>query len=155
MEICMKIKLLVSVGLLSSLFGVMHGSDFRIDTLIELIRNNNSDDVKRFLLDNKDVDLITWSSLRAGDSLLMIAVIYGDVDIIESLISAGVNNVNHKNIFGETALIFAVASEKYPIVGVLLKAGADPNIKNNKGKTALDIAKSQAMKDLLLLANQN
>lgn len=51
--------------------------------------------------------------------------------------------------------MLAVAKQNYPIVDALLKAGADPNIKNNKSKTALDIAEKQEIKDLLSLANQN
>lgn len=58
MEVCVKIKLFITVGLLSSLFGVMHvdgywsQEDLRIDPFIELIRSNNSDGVKQFLSDS-------------------------------------------------------------------------------------------------------
>ena len=44
---------------------------------------------------------------------------------------------------GNTPLMIAAASYNYAIVGVLVNMGADYNIKNKEGKTAIDIASAR------------
>lgn len=61
------------------------------------------------------------------------------------LLADGNVNINHQNNYGYTALIEAVAlrdgSQVYQdIVSELLKHGADPDIKDNYGKSAKDYA---------------
>ncbi len=76
------------------------------------------------------------------DSLLLIAVIYGNKEIVDLLISRGAD-VNRKN--GEcekTALIEAsefLSKDNAGIIESLLLAGAKPNLQNKSGKTALDV----------------
>ena len=48
-----------------------------------------------------------------------------------------------------TALMTAAAKGDPVIVQLLLAAGADPNLPNHKGQTALDLAKGDEVRDLL------
>lgn len=59
--------------------------------------------------------------------------------MIEKLINLG-TNINHRNIFGETALYLAVLSHQNLVVDCLLKNGANPNISGIHNITPLMIA---------------
>lgn len=58
--------------------------------------------------------------------------------------------VNIEDDFGFTPLIWAAALDNEKIVNILLKAGAHSNLKNKNDQTALDLAKSDQVKNLLL-----
>ena len=62
-----------------------------------------------------------------------------DIRALEALIRAGAD-VNVKTSSGDTALIWASSRENQTIVADLLKAKADPNIRNNRGFSGLDLA---------------
>lgn len=49
-------------------------------------------------------------------------------------------DINHKNNEGNTALIYSVLNNNIQISTMLLKHGADVNIKNALGETAIQIA---------------
>ncbi len=49
-------------------------------------------------------------------------------------------NVNATSAEGVTALMVAAGHNNAPMIGLLLRSGADPMLKSNAGKTALDIA---------------
>lgn len=59
--------------------------------------------------------------------------------MIEKLVNLG-TEINHANIFGETALYFAVLSHQKFVVECLLKNGANPNIEGNFSISPLMIA---------------
>lgn len=63
-------------------------------------------------------------------------------DIIRLLIDF-TNDVNHKYKHGDTLLINEVKKGRIENIIYLLNKGADISLKNNEGKTALDIAKEQ------------
>lgn len=62
------------------------------------------------------------------------------VDIAEDLIARGAK-IDAKSAAGVTALMVAAGHNNAPMIGLLLGKGADPTLKNNLGKTALDIAR--------------
>ena len=62
-----------------------------------------------------------------------------DIRALEALIKAGAD-VNVKTSSDDTALTWASSRANPTIVADLLKAKADPNIRNNKGFSALDLA---------------
>ena len=70
------------------------------------------------------------------------ATISGSMDIVKFLIENGAN-VNIQNRYGDTALHFAVHHNRSFILSELLKANANPLVKNNVMKTPIDIAKDQ------------
>ncbi|PRC90614.1 ankyrin repeat domain-containing protein [Solimicrobium silvestre] len=90
--------------------------------------------------DRNEVDLVDvnqrdWS----GDSPLHIAVILGDISIVEVLLDNGadVNALDERQF---TALHFAAMKNNAEIIVVLLDKGADRNIKNDDGRKPLDCA---------------
>lgn len=69
---------------------------------------------------------------------------------------AHIRTPNDRKSYDGSSLILAVSSGHNDIVEILLKKGADKNLKNSKGKTALDIAKENGNDDLInLLKNSN
>jgi ankyrin repeat protein len=63
--------------------------------------------------------------------------------VINILVEAGAD-INATNIDGRTPLIFASYLSYNPeaIITTLLQLGADPKIKDNTGKTAIDYARN-------------
>jgi ankyrin repeat protein len=59
--------------------------------------------------------------------------------MIHELILYGAN-INKQNIAGDTALHHAVAANFITGILLLMTSGADPNIRNNKGDTPIQIA---------------
>jgi len=98
--------------------------------------------VKRLLKDG--------ANPRAVDRLQKNAMIYaageGHTDVVLTLMSAGVapNDVYANNL---TALMWAAGFGKTATVRALLAAGADPAMKDNRGKTAADIAREQGFSE--------
>ena len=71
-------------------------------------------------------------------TLLMMAVIRGDKEIVERLLSFDVYaDVNRADEDGNTALIFACERGDVDVVKRLIKAGAQVNRQNKNGMTAL------------------
>ncbi len=73
---------------------------------------------------------------KFGYTALMMASMYGNVEVVEALLSRGAK-VDEKNDSGYTALIWASANDHVEIVKALLDAGAKVNEKNDTGYTAL------------------
>jgi ankyrin repeat protein len=73
---------------------------------------------------------------------LMLAAPYSSPELIATLLDAGAN-VNAKDIRGMTPLMLAAASENQDarVIALLLKRGADPDIRSEAGETALDWAR--------------
>ena len=67
------------------------------------------------------------------------------------LFRSGLFDVNMQNKYGRTALRYAVYSEDYNTVKLLLDNGADVNMKNNDGDTALDYAKEYEITEIIEL----
>ncbi|MGE0207195.1 MAG: ankyrin repeat domain-containing protein [Candidatus Babeliales bacterium] len=60
-------------------------------------------------------------------------------------------NALHEDVKnGDTPFIAAVRCRRINIIELLIQYGADQSIKNNKGKTALDLAKTKKIKNILL-----
>ena len=84
------------------------------------------------------------STNRYGGTALIPAAERGHVDTVRTLIEAGVE-VDHVNNLGWTALLEAVilgdgGPRHQQIVGLLLDAGANPDLADRDGKTALQHA---------------
>jgi ankyrin repeat protein len=76
-----------------------------------------------------------------GNSALMGVIFKGHdqmaIDLMEKC------NVNHQNNNGQTALMFASLFGKELLVEELLKRGANVDLKDNDGRTAIGLAKGQ------------
>ncbi len=93
-----------------------------------------------------------------GKTPLMLAIEQQNLDAVSILINANANVnaimqpdfdsifVRDLNIVRQTALHLAIATENFVIIKRLLDAGADPNLANSDGVTALEFAKQKGLK---------
>lgn len=86
---------------------------------------------------------------KEGWSVLMEASYEGHLKVIKYLIENRKVNVNSKDDDGWTALMRASWRGYSEIVKYLVEKGADINIKNYKGETALDLADNEEIKEVL------
>jgi ankyrin repeat protein len=88
-----------------------------------------------------------------GTTLLFLAARNEDLDLVRWLLDNGADvNAVLPEERRFTALMNAVAKSSKAMVELLLEHGADPSIANDKGETALDLADSDAIADLLRAA---
>lgn len=59
-------------------------------------------------------------------------------------------DINVRDINGNTPIIKASRDGNKDLVSFFLKWGADPEIKNNEGENAIDLAKNNIIKSLLV-----
>ena len=103
-------------------------------------------DVVDFLIE-QDADLEVIDEY--GNNALWAACYAESIDCIEALLLSGIN-VNHQNsASGAIALIFAASSGRESVVEQLLAAGADPTLKTHDDFTALDLASTRKILNLL------
>ncbi|MCC7035773.1 MAG: ankyrin repeat domain-containing protein [Alphaproteobacteria bacterium] len=72
-----------------------------------------------------------------GDTCLHIAAIRGDLRLVKILVEAGLD-VNFIGDMGYTPLHYASKGKHQKVVDFLLRAGAQPDIKNEFGQKALE-----------------
>jgi ankyrin repeat protein len=77
----------------------------------------------------------------------------GDLEAVAQLLAspkAPMFDINHQNpVTGRTTLHEAVASGNVELVEYLLKKGIDPFVRDFKGKTAIELTRSDKIKSLL------
>src|SRR5215510_2963318 len=103
------------------------------DRLYSAIRANDLRQIKTFL----DEGLSAKAEGPDGITPLMVAAETGSLDAMKMLIDRGAD-VNAKNTYGSTALMWSVTDPKK--VRLLLDHGADVNVAARSGRTALIIA---------------
>ncbi|MFU0825310.1 ankyrin repeat domain-containing protein [Clostridium sp.] len=64
-------------------------------------------------------------------------------------------NINKQDVMGWTPLIYAIKYNSYDVAKILIEAGADKDIKDKEGKTAIDYAKESEFKEISDLFNSN
>jgi ankyrin repeat protein len=84
--------------------------------------------------------MVSASQVSPGEGGIFLPGNTRPIDIARALIKAGAD-VNAQSKAGVTPLMIAAARNVAPMVGLLLQAGADPEIKSGLGQTAADIAK--------------
>lgn len=100
------------------------------------VRNDNEALVKRFVELGADINTV---SKDRGYTPVMDAVWKGNKAITKYLIEKGAD-LNTISKEGQSNLVLAVGSEKYEIVEMLAKNGADPDIKDMMGMSAYGYA---------------
>ena len=85
-----------------------------------------------------------------GINELMQAASKGDLATLQRLLATGVA-IDERDIFGNTALIYAVSAGHYEAVSLLLRQGADITLTKPNGLSILDIAASNKYERLLHL----
>ena len=84
---------------------------------------------------------------------LLEAVTAGHNEAVQFLLQLETNNIDHTNEEGETALMLACERGHEDIVHSLISAGANVNLQDNNGKTAL--MRATSIIKMLLKANAN
>jgi Ankyrin repeats (3 copies) len=71
-------------------------------------------------------------NLDKQETVLMLASLYSSIDILEMLLNTSEENINQKNLLGETVLHYAINSKNYfnkeKTIDYLLQRGADQEI---------------------------
>ncbi len=111
-----------------------------------LASQQGRNDVVRFLIEqNAAPDVID----QYGNNALWAACYADNSDCIDALIHAGIDIDHQNSASGATVLIFAASSGREQVVEQLLKAGADPELKTQDDFTALDLASTRKILNLL------
>jgi quinoprotein dehydrogenase-associated probable ABC transporter substrate-binding protein len=71
--------------------------------------------------------------------IIQVLQVVGPVELAQELIKHGAN-ASAATTKGVTALMIAAAHDNAPMIGVLMRAGAQADVKSQEGQTALDIA---------------
>ncbi len=90
-----------------------------------------------------------------GYTALSAAANSGRKEIVELLLKNNAKVNAQESIFGSTPLIRAAGKGYTDIVKILIEHGADPNIKDNDGQTAYDLAKSQGREEVMKILEAN
>ena len=109
-------------------------------------------DIVRFILNpdcfedrvKTDVNIFTSS----GYNPLHLAILNGWIYISSELINSGAN-INMKTYSGKTPLFLGAETNKKEIVKLLLENGADPKIRDNKGRLARDMTKNREIQKII------
>jgi ankyrin repeat protein len=127
------------------------------DKLYEGVIYGKEDVVKSSLDNGADANTITpFGGDRDNSALLAAADLEPDETIFRLLLSNGAK-INYQNLDGKTALMklakHVSGKENLPkivnIIKLLRAQGADLNLKDGKGRTALDIAKQYGVKEII------
>ena len=90
-------------------------------------------------------------------SFLFMAISRGNVGLVKKLLDAGANPDLQTRVNGYTPLMYAVDESYYKnrpenteaIIKLLVSKGANPNIRNNVGESAADLARNTAYRNAL------
>ncbi len=92
--------------------------------------------IQRRITEGIDVNVTDFE----GRTALILAALEGHTEAVGALLAVAGIDVNIQNRHGFTALMMAALEEHTEIARMLLKAGADWRIRNNRGQAALDYA---------------
>ncbi|MEE9494718.1 MAG: ankyrin repeat domain-containing protein [Gammaproteobacteria bacterium] len=106
-------------------------------------RHNRIDIAKLLLIHAADINKTDY----LGRSALLYAAQYANLDMVELLLASGADT-NKADVLGETPLMIAVDRNHYKMTRRLLDAGSNPDIKNNKGVSAMHIAHGKYFTDV-------
>ena len=108
-------------------------------TVLSLATIMGNKDIVEILVNNPAIDLNKKDCAYNSTALHYAAIEGKKLNKVSYLLIDAGADVNSLDYLGSTALHHAVSKANIPLVKELINKGADTNIKNNKGKTALDL----------------
>ena len=79
----------------------------------------------------------------------------GHHEVCALLLTSPATNINQQDASGVTPLHYAVTKKHKMVVTVLLQGGANVEIQDNVGRTAVDVASDESVVTLLLQAGKS
>lgn len=119
------------------------------EKLYKAVKENNLSDVNEFIKQNGNPNFTeekSWVKIN----LLITAVKNNNYEIAKKLIESKAD-INWKDGFNTSALMYACSNGSLKIVNLLIENGADINANDEQGNSVLTAAKESNNKDLILL----
>ena len=117
----------------------VNAEEFGETPLLKAIKANQSQAVLLLLEAGADVN----QPAKSGDAALQTAVDFGQADMVQLLVQQPNIQINQPDAGGNTVLMKAAQAGRLEMVQTLVAAGAEAGIKNQRGLTALDMAKAK------------
>lgn len=118
------------------------------EKLYDLVVKNDTKNSIKLISENANVNYVKKSGW-VKVNVLITAINNVNVEIVKSLLENNAD-VNWKDGFNTTALMYAASKGHREIIDLLLKYGADINANDGKGNTVLTAAKESKNTELIL-----
>jgi len=87
--------------------------------------------------------------IRDATPLLLTVITKQPIEIVQQVLEKSLDLVNQKNFVEKTALHYAAELNKLDVAQLLVRAGANPNVKNKNGATPFSSTGDLLIRDLL------
>lgn len=138
---------LLIIFISSASFGQDNG-----ELLYNLVVKNDTEQSIKLISENANVNYVKESGMVKVNALIT-AINNKNIEIVRSLLKHKAD-VNWKDGFQTTALMYAAASGSKEMVELLLNSGADIKAKDGMGNTVLSAAKESGNEEVVKLIKQ-
>ena len=118
------------------------------DLLYDAIIKSDKASVEKLLAEGASANYVKELKPWLRVSMLIAAVDHSDIEIVKILLAKNVN-VNFRDGFNTTSIIYAASSGNLEMVKVLVGAGANVNDNDGKGNSVLSAAKESQEPELI------
>jgi uncharacterized protein len=133
--------------LIFSLISVISFGQNKGEKLYNSVVKNDTEKSMKLISENADVNYVKESGWVKVNTLIT-AINNSNVEIVKALLEHKAD-VNWKDGFNTTALLYAASKGNRQIVDLLLKYGADINADDGQGNTVLTAAKESKNSELI------
>ena len=118
---------------------VLNKKDEKDQTFLSYAIKQNDSEIFDLILSYPNINFSYKD--KNGNTYLHLAVINQNINFIKKILSKTTNNINLQNKKGNTPLHIAYRNGKKNIINILLNKGSDTSIKNNDGKTPVEMSR--------------